>query len=162
MVIVIPTSGDSTNCDAFNDTVPSLTPGWLHTSKLVNSADYGDSVSASHWICILTRPRPLQPCHQPVLPLASASFPTFFGDFVQSKLCSQDSILSSLPSATTEPDFRTHDTFRPRMLPLDPLIQPSSQTIAFDPDFPAPEPSCDPDGPSFAIPFLDSVGRNFT
>jgi hypothetical protein len=31
----------------------------------------------------------------------------------------------------------------------------------YDPDFPSPEPSCNPDAPSFALPFSDSLGRNF-
>jgi hypothetical protein len=164
LVISIPISELSTDCSTFASAMSAALPTWQLTAAILNSATYGDGVSALRWMSIATRPRHLEPCYQPQLPTPSASFATPFDDFVRSELCSPSSAICSLPPTPTILDMRPPDPFLPHVLMLVPPAAGSSadQLITiFDPDFPSPEPDCRLSHHSFALPFSDSVGCPF-
>jgi hypothetical protein len=165
LVVVIPVPDAPTECDALTALMDSRLPSWSCMCTIVNSASHGDGVSALRWVGIATRARPLQPSIPAALPPdASVSLAVPFGDYIRSEFCSPASALGriSVPASAGPPPHS--DVFRPRrLLPSFGSASPSSGTsyIVYDPDFPSPEPSCDPDAPSFALPFSDSLGRNF-
>jgi hypothetical protein len=90
-----------------------------------------------------------------------------FSDAIRSELCSLASALGHLPAVWPAlPPLAPIDLdpFRPRPLLLPSLSIPhpfGPPVLIYDPDFPAPEPSCGPGVPSFALPFSDSLGRTF-
>jgi hypothetical protein len=143
----------------------SCLPLWSCTCTVLNSASHGDSVSALRWVGVATRARPFRPSVAAVLPTAaSVPFTVPFGDSVRSELCSPASALGHLPATHSGPPFPTSHLFRPCSLRLASgcAAQPSGLPLTvYDPDFPSPEPSCNPAAPSFALPFSDSLGRNF-
>jgi hypothetical protein len=98
LVVSIPISELSTNCSTFASAMSAALPTWQLTSAVLNSATYGDGVSALRWMSIATCPRHLEPCYQPQLPTPSTSFATAFGDFVARSFA-----LPALPSAAYPP-----------------------------------------------------------
>jgi hypothetical protein len=99
-----------------------------------------------------------------MLPPASVSAPTPFGDFVQSEFCTTNYAICRIPASAPPPGHRSPNPFLPCALPFTvPIDTPSAvhPTAIFDPDFPAPEPSHNLTHHSFALPFSDSVSRNF-
>jgi hypothetical protein len=96
-----------------------LPPSWTSTSRVINSATYGDGVSALRWICVATRPWPFQPAQLPTIPDASDSIATPFGDFIRSELCFPASAVGRLTALCSDsPSKEPTDPFRPRSLPL--------------------------------------------
>jgi hypothetical protein len=164
LVVVIPATDAAVGCAALDELMDACLPSWACTCTVTNSACHGDGVSALRWVGVATRARPFLPSVPAVLPTdVSVGFAVPFGDSIRSEFCSQASALGRLPVPHSDPPPSNSDTFRPR-----PLLLPSGSAFSsagqsytvYDPDFPSPEPSCDPAAPSFALPFSDSLGRN--
>ena len=122
---------------------------WTYQSSTVTASNFGDSVAATRWYCILTRD---QPGPQPP---TTSDFSECLSQHQQDPQGYQSHLDSfynynqqQLPADHTTPaDISLYE-------PL-PLGTTSPHSFCFDPDYPAPESTAYPDGPN---PFGSSFG----